>query len=371
MNDKKELSRTYYGNLSAGVGIACNLVLFGAKLAVGLLFGVISIVADAFNNLSDLGSNFVSLVGFKIASQPADRQHPYGHARAEYITAMIVSFIIFMLGLELIKSAFDKILHPAMAEFSIYTVIVLLFSIGVKLFMFLFNRRLGVKCASPVLKATAFDSISDVIATSGVLVAVLVGKFFNVDLDAPMAIVVAILIIVGGIKLIKSTFSQLLGEGPTDELSKQVRAKLLTYDGVLGIHDLMVHNYGPNNIFASVHVEVDASKPIMVSHDMIDLIERDFSNQMHLVIHLDPIVVGDPLVDKVHLQVLDAIESIDQRLTLHDFRMVVGTTHTNLIFDVVVPFECKLTTEELTSEIDRLVKKIDPTYFTVINVDRD
>ncbi len=363
-------NRTYYGNLSSCVGIACNLLLFAAKLTVGLLFGAISIVADAFNNLSDLGSNFVSLVGFKIASQPADREHPFGHARAEYISALIVAFIIFMLGFELVKSAIEKIITPSPTEFSVIMVVVLCLSICVKLFMFLFNRKLAKISGSPVLKATAFDSISDVIATSAVLISIIIAKLTSIDLDAYIAIAVAVFILVGGINVIKSTFSQLLGEAPTIELTKQIREQIMKYDGVLGIHDLVVHNYGPDKVFASVHVEVDANKPILESHDMIDRIEHDLSDKIQLVVHLDPIIVGDPIVNEMHLKAVELVQSIDERITVHDFRMVVGTTHTNLIFDILVPFECKTPEKEILDEIEYKFKQLDENYFTVVTIDR-
>ena len=367
---EKLSSRIHYGNLSSVVGIICNLLLFVSKLTVGLIFGVLSIVADGFNNLSDLGSNFVALIGFRVASRPADREHPFGHARAEYIAAMIVAFIIFFLGAELIITSVKKIITPEESVFSFVAVGVLLFSIAVKLFMFIFNTKLGKKIGSPVLKATAMDSLSDVIATSAVLVALIIGKVTAINLDAYMAICVAVFIIITGVKIIKETFSQLLGEAPTREYEKMIRDTIMSYDGVLGIHDLMVHNYGPDRVFASVHVEVDATKPILESHDMIDLIEKDMSDRLHLVVHLDPIVVGDPIVNEMHLKALEIVNSIEPRATIHDFRMVIGTTHTNFIFDVVMPFECTLSDEEVKKSVDEKFKKLDPNYYTVLTIDK-
>lgn len=364
--DKK---RVYYGNLSGAVGLVCNFVLFGAKLAVGLLFGAMAVVADAFNNLSDMGSNVVSLIGFKVAARPADKEHPYGHARAEYIAAMIVAFIIFLLSAELIKSAVQKIVSPTPTEFSYIAVGVLAFAMAVKLFMFLFNKKLGKKVGSLIIEATAVDSISDVAATGAVLVAMLLGKFTGIDLDAYMTIAVALFIILAGIKVVRAALTKLLGEGATKELSKEITSKIMAYEGVLGIHDLQVHNYGPAKVFASAHVEVDAKKPILESHDLIDRIEKDLDD-LNLVIHLDPIVTDDPLVNKMRLKAVEFAGEIDPSFELHDFRMVIGTTHTNIIFDLVVPFECDKQHKKIIETLDAKFKGLDKNYYTVIKIDR-
>ena len=367
MEHKKE--RKHYLLLSTWVGIGCNLVLSVTKCAVGILFNAISVIADGLNNLSDIGGNIVSLVAFKVASRPADREHPYGHARAEYIAAMAVAFIVFIFAAELIKTAVEKIITPVVTEFSLLTVVVLAFSICVKLFMFGLNRILGRKIDSLALKATATDSLSDVAATSVVLAALVISYFTGVDLDAYMTVIVAIFIAFAGIKMLKETMTKLLGEGATKELAEKIRVKILSYDGVLGVHDLEVHNYGPEQIFASAHVEVDARKPILESHDMIDLIEQDLSD-LHLVIHLDPIVIDDPIVNKTRKKAVEIVKSIDERFEIHDFRMVIGTTHTNLIFDVVAPFECKADNKLLKDEIVKAVKDWDSSYYAVIRIDR-
>lgn len=349
--------------------MACNFALFGAKLAAGLAFGAMSIVADAFNNLTDLGSNIVSLVGFKVASRPADRRHPYGHARAEYIAAMIVAFIIFLLSAQLIIGAVEKIISPTETQFSFLAVGVLVFSVLVKLFMYIFNKRLGKKTRSLVIEASAVDSLGDVVATSAVLVSLVIGKFTGVDLDAYITIGVSVFIAFAGVKVIKETFTKLLGEGPTDELAKEISQKVLSYDGVLGIHDLQVHNYGPGKIFVSAHVEVDSKRPILESHDMIDLIEKDMA-EMNLVIHLDPIVTDDPIVTEMREKALKIVKEIDPTFEMHDFRMVTGPTHTNVIFDLVVPFECKEQQKLILEEIDKKFKEMDKNYYAVVKIDR-
>ncbi|HPG92648.1 MAG TPA: cation diffusion facilitator family transporter [Clostridia bacterium] len=368
MASKKE--RKYYLSLSAWIGIGCNVVLSAFKCAVGFIFGAISVIADGLNNLSDIGGNIVSLVAFKVASRPADREHPYGHARAEYIAAMAVAFIVFIFAVELIKSAIEKIITPVATEFSIITIAVLAFSICVKLFMFAFNRILAKKINSVALKATATDSISDVIATSAVLAALIISYFTGIDLDAYMTILVALFIVFAGLKILKETMTKLLGEGPTKELANDIRCKILAYEGVLGVHDLEVHNYGPEQVFASAHVEVDARRPILESHDMIDLIEQDLCN-IHLVIHLDPIVVDDPIVNETREKAIEIVKNIDECFEIHDFRMVIGKTHTNVIFDVVAPFECKINDKILKEQIIKAFKEWDKTYFAVVKIDRN
>ncbi|MGL4345406.1 MAG: cation diffusion facilitator family transporter [Cellulosilyticaceae bacterium] len=365
--------RTHYGLLAGIVGIVCNIFLFIAKLTIGLLFNAIAITADAINNLSDAGSSIMTLIGFKIASKPADEDHPFGHARVEYISGLIVAFLILNIGIQLIQSSIQKILHPETTGFSLAMVIVLVLSILMKLWMARFNTKLGDQINSTTLKATAMDSMSDVISTSAVLVSIIITKITGWQLDGFMGLLVAIFIIYSGINIIKETISPLLGEAPTTELVTQVESKILDYDGVLGLHDLMIHNYGPERCFASVHVEVDASEDILKSHDLIDQIERDFLEELgiHLVIHLDPIVTDDTLINDLRALVQLKVQEIDPTLSIHDFRVVQGVTHTNLIFDVTLTHQCQFSHKELAYQIDQTIKAIDPTYYTVITIDHN
>ncbi|MGL4738190.1 MAG: cation diffusion facilitator family transporter [Cellulosilyticaceae bacterium] len=365
--------RTQYGQLAGSVGIICNLLLFVAKLAIGLLFNVISITADAINNLSDAGSSIMTLIGFKIASKPADEDHPFGHARVEYISGLIVAFLILNIGIQLIQSSINKILHPESAGFSLAIAIVLVLSVLMKLWMAAFNSQLGKAIHSTTLKATAMDSLSDVISTSAVLVALITERLTGWKLDGYMGLLVALFIIYSGIKVIKETISPLLGEAPTQDLVTEVETKISGYEGVLGLHDLMIHNYGPERCFASVHVEVDAAEDIMLSHDLIDQIERDFLEEqgIHLVIHLDPIVTDDEILNLLRSLTLEKVKEVASTLSIHDFRAVKGATHTNLIFDVTVPHDFNLSDKEVAYAIDQALKTVDPNLYTVITIDHN
>lgn len=365
--------RESYGKLAGAVGIVSNLLLFAMKIAAGLLFGSIAVVADAVNNLSDAGSSVITLVGFKLSGKPADKKHPYGHARMEYITGMIVSFIIVFLGMQLISTSFQKVLHPQAETFSLLTVGVLILSIVIKLWQGLFNRKVGRRIKSEALQATAADSLNDVYATTAVLIGALVGRFTGWQLDGYLGLLVAAFIIVSGIRLIIDTANPLLGLAPDDELVETIHHTILSYDGVIGMHDLVIHNYGPDRCFASVHVEVPAKQDILVSHDIIDNIEHDFNHNfhIHLVIHLDPIVTDNEQINRLRSQVQEIAADISPEISMHDFRVVVGTTHTNLIFDVSVPLEFQLPDGELCHLISQRIKLIDPHYYTVITVDRD
>ena len=287
--------RESYGQLGSIVGIVCHIFLFIAKLAIGTIFNSISITADAINNLSDAGSSIITWIGFKLSGKPADEDHPFGHARVEYISGLIVSFLIILLGVELVKSSVQKILHPEPLVFDTLIVVVLILSIALKFWLSRFNRKLGDLIDSTTLKATSTDSMNDVIATSVVLISILISSFTSLQVDGYMGCLVALFIIYSGINLVKETISPLLGEAPNPELVNNIISTIRNYEGVLGIHDLVVHNYGPERCFASVHVEVDAGEDILKSHDMIDNIERDFASNLgiHLIIHLDPIITDD------------------------------------------------------------------------------
>ncbi|MEG2597438.1 MAG: cation diffusion facilitator family transporter, partial [Oscillospiraceae bacterium] len=298
--------------------------------------------------------------------------HPFGHARMEYVAGLVVAFFILFLGFDLVKTSFDKILHPEEIAFSMISVIILCFSILLKLWMYFFNRKISHLIGSTTLDATAADSRNDVFVTFGVLLCSVLGNFTGWQLDGFAGLAIAVFIIVSGIKLISETLSPLLGEAPNGELVNHTLDKLRAYDGVLGVHDLMVHDYGPGRCFASVHVEMDAKNNILVSHDLTDVIERDFlEDGIHLVIHMDPIITDDEEINEMKKLIAKDLSSLELGITMHDFRVVKGYTHTNLIFDIVVPFTCKKSDDELKSEIQAIASEIDEKYFTVINVDRN
>lgn len=364
--------RERYGTLAAAVGILSNIFLCIIKGLIGLFSGSIAVTADAVNNLSDAGSSVITLLAFKIAGKPADEEHPYGHARMEYISGMAVSFIIILLGLELIGSSFEKILHPEEVGVSALTYLVLIVSIAVKLWQGMFNRNLGKRISSEALQATAADSLNDVFSTGAVLLSTLVYQFTAIPIDGWVGMLVAIFITVSGVKLIMETGSPLLGQAPDPQMVRELEEKITAYDGVIGIHDLQVHNYGPGRVFATVHAEVPANRDILVSHDIIDNIEREVGHEMNLnlVIHMDPVVTDDERLNQLHAQVQQIVAGIDSNLSMHDFRAVFGPTHTNLVFDVVVPPGFSLSDSELSRRIEQQVQTLG-SYFCVITVDHN
>lgn len=368
--------REKVGKLSGIVGIVLNVLLAASKIVVGALFSVLSVLADGMNNLTDCGSNVISLISLKLAGKPADSEHPYGHRRMEYIASMTVAFIVLVLAFELASESVDKIVAMFKGEqqelsFSLWTVIALAVSVVAKFWMFLFNRKLGKRYNSELLKATSTDSISDVCSTLAVLVAVLVSHFAHINLDGIMGIAVAVFIAVAGIKILKETINQLLGEAPSDELINVVEERIRRFDGVCGIHDLNVHNYGPNKYYASVHVEVDSSVDVMESHELMDRIERDFSSNtdITLVTHLDPIVVGDPELDAYRAEIEAIVRGLDEHFSIHDFRMVKGPTLTNLIFDVAIHYDTKLTATQIQRYIQAEVNKVHSEVYVVPTVE--
>ena len=363
--------RSAYGKLAGAVGIVCNLLLFAGKLLAGILSGSVAVTADAVNNLSDASSSLVTLLGFKLAERPADEEHPYGHARIEYISGLVVAALILLIGAELAKSSFSKILHPETVEFSLLTLGVLVGSILAKLWMALFCRKLGRRIDSTTLLATSADSRNDVISTAAVLVGCLAGYFFDVKLDGYIGMAVALFIIWSGCSIAKDTINPLLGERASEELVRNISDLILSHEKILGIHDLMVHDYGPGNCFASVHAEMDSAEDPLICHDIIDDIERDALRelQVHLVIHYDPIVTNDEELNAARALVEQEIKSIDESLSLHDFRMVRGPGHTNLIFDLVIPYSMEDRKAELKARIDERLQRQDRKYYTVITFD--
>lgn len=372
-NVKDSRVREQYGKFAGVVGIVTNLLLSVIKALAGFLFHSVAILADAVNNLSDSASSIVTLVGFKLSAKPADKEHPYGHARIEYISGLIVSLVILLLGFQLVQSSVGKILHPEETEISLLAVAVLIVSMLIKLWQFFFYRKLGRRITSTTLEATAADSRNDVISTGAILIGMGLTKLTGYNLDGWMGLVVAILVIIGGVKLIMETSDPLLGIAPSKELVDGVYQKILSYEGVLGLHDLSVHNYGPGRCFASVHCEVPAEQDVMVSHDIIDNIERDFLQDMniHLVIHMDPVVTDDERTNTLKQQVVRKLRTLSAEIDIHDFRVVWGNTHTNLIFDVCVPFGFQWNDNELLQRVEETIKELDAHYFTVVTVDHD
>lgn len=376
--DIKSVSvRNSYGNLGSVVGIAANVLLSIIKIVIGYVTASLSIVADGFNNLADVGSSVVTLIGFKLANKPADRDHPFGHGRMEYISAFIVSFLILLVGFELLKNSVMSLINGTPAPvFSNMAITVLIISIAVKLWLFIFNRRIGKTIDSSALIATAKDSLNDCIATGAILVVAIISKFVILpfNLDAVMAIGVALFILWSGFCSAKDTLNEILGGSPEQELIKDINDTILSFDEFYGIHDLIVHNYGPGRQFASVHVEVPHNADIVACHEKIDICEKLVSEKLgvNLVIHMDPIDTDNEAVTAAREVLLNILKNIDPKLTLHDFRMTpAGGTRTNLIFDVVIPSHLKLSENELNDIICQKAHEYDKTYVCVITFDRD
>ena len=364
--------RSAYGKLSGTIGIIANVILFVIKLIVGTVSGSVSITADAVNNLSDASSSIISLLGFKLAEKPADAEHPYGHGRYEYLSGLSVAVLIIVIGVELLRTSIGKIVTPTAVRFSAALVVVLLFSVAVKFWMMLFNKKAGKKINSKTLIATAYDSRNDVLSTTAVLIAAIISHFTSLELDGWIGLIAAGIIFVSGFGLIKDTIDPMLGTAPDPDFVKTIRNKIMTYPGVLGMHDLIVHDYGPSRLFASVHVEMAAEGDVIQSHDIIDNIETDFlqNNGLHMIIHYDPVLTQNPLTTQLKNEISLLVKQIDDILTIHDLRVVPGTTHTNVVFDCLAPFELKMTDKEIREKITELVRQNHPDYNCVITVDR-
>ena len=364
--------RERYGILSGAVGIVLNLLLSAGKLFAGLMTGSISITADAFNNLSDAGSSVVTLVGFKLAGQKADDGHPFGHGRMEYLAGLLVSLMILLVGVELGRSSIGKILHPEEVDFSLVSTGILAASILVKLWMGQFNRGLGRKIGSAAMAATAADSLSDAVATAAVLAGTLVNRFAHVNIDGWVGLAVAVFILRSGWGAAKDTINPLLGESPDPELVKQLRELVLSHPQVVGMHDLIIHDYGPGRRLCSFHAEVPQDADILDAHDAIDHIEREIKEKFGIetTVHMDPIATADEKINQLRRQVADLARVVEPEMTIHDFRVVRGPTHTNVIFDAVVPHKCRLTDEEVLQRLRQAVSALDPTYQAVIQIDR-
>ena len=364
--------RKAYGILCGAVGIGFNVLLFIGKFFARTLAGSIAITADAFNNLSDAGSSFVTLLGFQMAGQKPDSEHPFGHGRIEYLSGLAVSMLILLMGVELAKSSLQKILHPEPVDSSPVVIAILCVSIAVKLYMFSYNRRLGRKLNSSAMEATSMDSLSDSAATLAVLIATLVGHFTGLMIDGWCGILVAAFILWSGFNAAKDTLDPLLGTPPTREFVTQIRDIVMAHKSILGIHDLIVHDYGPGRVMISVHAEVSASENVLELHDEIDNVEKELREKLgcEAVIHMDPIVTDDGITEETRQRVAALVHCIDDEINIHDFRMVVGPTHTNVIFDAVVPFKFRLTDAEVREKIEAAVRALDGNYYAVVNVER-
>ncbi len=365
--------RTKYGTLSGIVGIISNLFLCTIKIALGIISGTVSILADGINNLTDAGSSIITLVGFKLSSAPADDDHPYGHERIEYITGMIISFLILIIGFTLGKESVMKIINNnANSEITIITIVLMVISIFVKLWQSFFYRGMANEIDSETLKASSKDSLNDCISTFSVLIGIIIIKFTSLYwIDGAVGILVAIFIFVSGIKMIIETVNPLIGNMPSKEEVDTISQKILSYSGVLGIHDLVIHRYGSCTAFATVHIEVDCNVNVLESHDMIDNIEHDVFEELNIKLtgHLDPIDISNPETTKLRNNIIEIIKCIDSRLSIHDFRVVHGQTHTNLLFDLTVPHRFNISNQDLKSLIQSEVRKLNENYYVIIDID--
>ena len=364
--------RKAYGVLCGAAGIGLNILLFLGKFFAGTLAGSIAITADAFNNLSDAGSSFVTMLGFQLAGQKPDSDHPFGHGRIEYLSGLGVSLLILLMGFELAKSSLEKILHPQPVEFDLLVLAILAVSIAVKLYMFFYNHRLGKKLNSSAMLATATDSLSDTVATTAVLVATLVGHFSGLMIDGWAGILVALFILCSGFNAARDTINPLLGTPPTHEFVEEIRDLVMAHPAIIGIHDLIVHDYGPGRVMISLHAEVSAAGNVLDIHDEIDNVEKELQEELgcHAVIHMDPIVIDDGVTADTRKRVQALVHCIDDQISIHDFRMVVGPTHTNVIFDAVVPFGFHLADDEVAKKIQDAVRALDGNYYAVVTVER-
>lgn len=365
-------SREKTGKIVSLVGLLINLCLSVSKIVIGVLFGFISVLADGLNNLSDCGSSAISFVSFKMSSKPADKEHPYGHERIEYICSLVVSFIILLIAFELFKESILKIITPKKLDFSISIIIVLLVSIIVKAFMFSYYKIASKKINSDILNAAAVDSISDCISTSLVLISIFVGHFAGVNIDGYAGLLVSAFIAFAGFKILKEMISKLIGQAPDKTLFESIKKSILKHKEVLGIHDLNIYSFGPNKYFASVHIELDANMDSLVAHELIDEIEREFLNKTNIILtgHHDPIVVDDEEVNAMKEQVAKIVLEIDETFSMHDFRMVKGVAKTNVIFEVAIPFDSKMKEEDITKILKQKISKINSKYHAVIMIEK-
>lgn len=364
--------REKYGNFAGVIGIVFNFILAAIKFFIGLITGSVSIRADAVNNLSDSVTSILSIVAFKIASKPADKKHPFGHARIEYIVSMLLSFFLILIGVDLMKESIHKIVHPATASYTIPVLIILFITVLVKVWLAFLYKFVTKKINSSVVEANAADSLSDALSTAAVLLSALISHFTSFNLDGYAGILVSIFLLINAFKILNDTKNHILGTEPDWDLLKQIHDYAMSSEEIVGIHDMNIHNYGPGRCFATLHAEVDGRKDIFTTHDAVDNVEKGIYDKfgIHCTIHLDPIVTDDEIVLRLKSETERAVCDIDCNFTIHDFRMVPGDTHTNLIFDILVPFSCKMNDGEIKALVDKKVKDISPNYFTVITIDK-
>lgn len=372
--DKVEQSsvRTAYGVLSSVVGIICNIILFGTKLIIGFLINSISVTADAFNNLSDAASSIIGFIGVKLAERPADKEHPFGHGRFEYISAFVVSFLILQVGFSCFKSSFTKVLNPENIGFSWIMVIILGISVLIKLWLSIFNKTLGKRINSSVMKATSADSLGDVLITSATVISIIIGKVTGLAIDGWMGLIVSVFVLIAGFNIAKDTLEPLLGEAVDHEIYQSITDMVESYDGIIGSHDLIVHNYGPSHIMATIHAEVPNDVNLEEIHEIIDSIERDILREkgIFIVIHMDPIEINDSKVLEKKNMVIGIVKELEPKATIHDFRVVNGENQINLIFDLVVPYSySELQEQELLFKVEENIRKIDSKYQCVITIE--
>lgn len=364
--------RERYGMLSSVVGILCNVIIFSSKLVVGTLVHSIAIISDGFNNMSDCASCIVTMFGYKMAAKPADKDHPFGHGRMEYLTSLVIAAVIVVVGCELLKSSVTKIVHPETVTFSVAALVILIISILIKIWMGFFNKKLGTRLQSSVMLATAQDSFSDVFATLATLVALVASLWTDAPVDGVMGVLVSALILISGFGIIRDTVDQLLGKPADEEIVKKLKEMVEESTVALGMHDLIIHSYGPGNLIGSVHIEVDAANPILDIHDAIDELERNIYEELHInmTIHMDPIEVGNTEIAEYKRMMTELVKAIDEKLSIHDFRVVSGPTHTNFVFDLLIPYDCQLTEEYIRGQIDRKLEQYDRRYYAVITFDK-
>lgn len=364
--------REQYGVLSGGVGIFCNIFLCIIKFFAGIITSSISITADAFNNLSDAGSSIVTLVGFRLAGKPADSEHPYGHGRYEYISALVISAVIIIMGVELFKSSVDKIIHPEAIDFSVASIVILVISIGVKLWMNLFNKKLGKHLDASAMLATAADSLNDCVATGVVLVSLLIGRYAHINVDGFAGVLVALFVLWAGWSTAKDTIEPLLGQAPDPVFVENVQKQITSHEEIIGIHDMIVHDYGPGRVIVSLHAEIPCDMNVMAAHDIIDTAEQEVREKFgcDISIHMDPVVVNDERTDSLKALLNGIVKNVDVRLSIHDFRITDGPLRTNLIFDLVVPFGFKMTDSEVAELVKAKLKEENEKYYAVIHIDK-
>ncbi len=363
--------REAYGTLGSVAGILTNILLAILKYVAGMLSGSISVTADAINNLSDAGASIISFIGVKLSSKPADKGHPYGHGRVEYISALAVAFLVLLMGIELFKSSVDKIINPVPVKFSVISLCILIFSILAKLWLGFFNKKLGEKINSAPMMAVMKDCFSDCLATGVAAVAIIVSAFSNINIDGYLGVIVACFIFMAGFNILKDTMADLLGKPAEKEFVEEITNKILSYDKIVGVHDMIIHDYGPGRKFASAHAEVPSNENIMEIHDVIDLVERDILNEYGMIIsiHMDPIVTDDEKINALRQMTSSLVSEISEEMSIHDFRVVDGPSHTNLIFDLIVPHKYDLSNDEVRNEIENKLSKINERYFAVITIE--